>query len=316
MDDHSDKRVVYVALAGNAAITVMKFVAASFSGSAAMLAEAFHSFADTSNQVMLLVGLARAKKPPDDAHPFGHGKELYFWAFVVAVSIFFVGATLSIYQGIHKLFYPEPLKSFLLPISVLGASILFESYSFRVAYLAALKMKRRDGFMGFVDMAVRTKDPTVMVVLLEDAAALAGLIVASIGITIAHLTGSGVVDALTSVLIGIILLVVALFLARETKELLIGESATTEDRDRIKRVIAEVAGVVRSGPPMTMHLGPDSILLNLDVEFANGLTTDEVEAVIDDIEVRVKEAVPAVKRIFIEAETIRKRRGKPKGPDK
>ena len=309
MGNHSDKKVIYAALIGNGLITIMKFIAASVSGSAAMLAEAFHSTADTGNQVLLLFGLKRSKKPPDEKHPFGYGKEIYFWSFVVAVSIFFVGAALSIYEGVHKVMHPEPVKGFLLPIGVLALAMVFESYSWYIAYSAARKMKSkraRRGVAGYLDMAVRTKNPTILVVLFEDTAALIGLVIAAVGITLAHYTGLSIIDGITSILIGILLLCVALFLARETKELLIGESATRDDREKMHRALASIHEIEQTGALMTMHLGPEEILVNLEVEFIDGLDTDGVEAAIDKIESRLKQAVPAVKKIYIEAESLRK----------
>ena len=232
MRKHSDKKVIYAALIGNSAIAIMKFIVAAISGSAAMLAEGFHSAADSGNQIMLLVGHARSGKPPDDRHPFGYGKELYFWAFVVAVSIFFVGAALSIYEGINKLIHPEPVKSIILPLVVLGLAMIFEAYPWWIAFSEARKIKTGKGFTSFMDMAVRSKNPTVLVVLFEDTAALIGLLVAAVGITLAYTTKMSIFDAIASILIGVVLLVLALFLARETKELLIGESAGRRDREK------------------------------------------------------------------------------------
>lgn len=304
------KKVIYAALFGNGAITVMKFGAAFFSGSAAMLAEAFHSTADTANQLLLLFGLARSQRPPDDKHPFGYGKEVYFWSFIVAVSVFFVGAAFSIYEGVHKVLHPEPVESIAVPLAVLGAAVVFELYAFTIAYREARTLTKRGGIGGLLDMAVATKNPPVMVVLLEDSAALVGLVVAACGITAAYYLNMPVLDGVTGIVIGILLLFVAYFLARETKALLIGESATVEDREAMTRVLSSIPEITRTGTLMTMHLGPEEILVNLDVEFRDGLSTDEVEAVIDKLEHRLKQAVPAVKKIYIEAESIM---GHPKG---
>ncbi|MFC1516068.1 cation diffusion facilitator family transporter, partial [Thermodesulfobacteriota bacterium] len=193
---HSDKKIIYTALIGNSAIAIMKFVVASISGSTAMLAEGFHSTADSFNQVMLLIGHSRAARPPDDKHPFGYGKELYFWAFVVAVSIFFVGAALSIYEGVHKLFNPGPIKSLMLSLAVLFVSVLFEAYPWWVAFSEAKRLKKSKGFKGFFDMAVRSRNPTVIVVLFEDSAAMIGLFFAAVGISLAHVLQNPIFDAL------------------------------------------------------------------------------------------------------------------------
>jgi cation diffusion facilitator family transporter len=306
MKKHSDKKVIYAALIGNSAIAVLKFAVAALSGSAAMLAEGFHSTADSGNQLMLLIGLARAKRPADDKHPFGYGKELYFWAFVVAVSIFVVGAALSIYEGINKILHPEPVKSLLLPLIVLGLAMVFEAYPWWIAYTEAKKIKKGKGLYGYMDMAIRSKNPTVMVVLFEDTAALIGLMIAAVGITVAYTTRIAIFDAIASMVIGAVLLLLAVFLAWETKELLIGESAARRDREKIHQTICSMPEIRHCGRLLTMHLGPDDILVNIDVEFVDGLATDELEAAIDRIESRVKEAVPAVTRIYIEAKAVKK----------
>ncbi len=307
MRKHSDKKVIYAALIGNSAIAVMKFIVASISGSAAMLAEGFHSAADSGNQIMLLIGHARSGKPPDEKHPFGYGKELYFWAFVVAVSIFFVGAALSIYEGINKLLHPEPVKSLFLSLVVLGLAMVFEAYPWWIAFSEARSIREGKGYSSLMDMAVRSKNPTIMVVLFEDSAALVGLLIAAVGITLAYTTKMSIFDAIASILIGVVLLVLALFLARETKELLIGESAGRRDREKIHQTICSMPEISQCGSLLTMHLGPDDILVNIDVEFVDDLSTDEVEAAIDRIESRVKEAVPSATKIYIEAKAIKKK---------
>lgn len=310
MKKHSDKKVIYAALFGNSAIAVMKFIVAVFSGSAAMLAEGFHSTADSVNQLMLLIGLKRAARPPDENHPFGYGKELYFWAFVVAVSIFCVGAALSIYGGIKNLLHPEPVTSLFISLVVLGISVIFEAYPWWVAYSEAKSLKSEKGFSSFLDLAIRSKNPTVMVVLLEDSAAMIGLFLAAVGISLAHVTGMPFFDSAASILIGIMLFILALFLARETKALLIGESAGIKDRERIRQVICNVSEIKHCGQILTMHMGPKDILLNMEVEFIDNLSTDELEAAVERIERSVKAAVPAVTKIFIEAQSLKKKRTK------
>ena len=307
---HSDKKIIYAALIGNSAIAVMKFIVAFFSGSAAMLAEGFHSTADSVNQVMLLIGHKRAARPPDKKHPFGYGKEIYFWAFVVAVSIFCVGAALSIYEGIKKIMHPEPVKLLYISLIVLGISVIFEAYPWWVAYSEAKSLKSEKGFSGFFDLAVRSKNPTVMVVLFEDSAAMIGLFLAAAGISLGHITGIPLFDAAASILIGIMLFILALFLARETKALLIGESAGSKDRERIQQIICSVPEIKQCGQLLTMHMGPDDILVNMEVEFTDDLSTDDVEAVIDNVEQSVKAAVPAVTKIFIEAQSLKKKTAK------
>ncbi len=307
MKKHSDKKVIYTALFGNSAIAVMKFIVAVFSGSAAMLAEGFHSTADSVNQIMLLIGHKRAARPPDEKHPFGYGKELYFWAFVVAVTIFFVGATLSIYEGVRKIYHPEPVKSLFISLIVLGISVLFEAYPWWIAYSEAKRLKSKKGISGFLDLAVRSKNPTVVVVLFEDSAAMVGLFVAAVGISLAHITHMPVFDAAASIIIGVVLLILALFLARETKNLLIGESAGIKERENIQSVICSVPEVKRCGQLLTMHMGPEDILVNMEVEFIDDLSTDQMEVVIDRVEMEIKKAVPEVSKIFIEAESLKKK---------
>ena len=277
-----------------------------------MLAEGFHSTADSVNQVMLLIGHKRAARPPDEKHPFGYGKELYFWAFLVAVTIFFVGASLSIYEGVNKIFHPEPIKSLFFSLVVLGISVLFEAYPWWIAYSEAKRLKSKKGLSGFLDMAVRSKNPTVMVVLFEDSAAMVGLFVAAVGISLAHMTQLPVFDAAASIFIGVILLILALFLARETKNLLIGESAGIKDRENIRGVICSVPEIKTCGQLLTMHMGPEDILVNMEVEFIDDLSTDQMEAVIDRIEINIKKAVPEVTKIFIEAQSLKKRPSKSK----
>ncbi len=305
MKKHSDKNVVYAALAGNSAITVMKFVVAIFSGSAAMLAEGFHSAADTLNQIMLLIGFKRSARPPDEDHPFGYGKVLYFWVFAVSVSIFFVGGALSIYEGIRKTIHPEPLKSIYWSLIVISISILFEAYPWWVAFNEVKKLKRGTGLLSYVGMAEQSKNPTVIVVLFEDTAAIVGLIVAGLGISIAYKTGNSYFDAAASIVIGLILVGVAVFLAKETKGLLIGESASQDDRKKIRAAILSISRVRNCGNLLTMHMGPHEILVNIEVEFADNLSTDEIEQTVGQIEIRIKKAVPSVKKIYIEANALK-----------
>ena len=258
------------------------------------------------NQV-LLIGMKRSKKPADEEHPFGYGKELYFWTFVVAMSIFFVGGAFSIMEGTKKLFHPHEMGSITLAVTVLLLAIVFEAFVFFIALKEARKVSGGSSLAHFLNMAVTTKDPTIMVVLFEDSAALAGLVVALVGILATHYTGIGAFDAGASIVIGLILLYVAFFLARETKNLLIGECATVGDRLKIRDAIAGVEGVNVVGTVMTMHMGPEYILVNMEIDFADDLDATGVEKVVDTIEKRVKEAVPAVKKIFIEAENLMSR---------
>jgi divalent metal cation (Fe/Co/Zn/Cd) transporter len=208
--------------------------------------------------------------------------------------------------------HPEPVKALYLPLIVLGVSVLFEAYPWWVAYSEAKSIKSKKGFSGFLDLAVRSKNPTIMVVLLEDSAAMIGLFAAAIGISLAHVTGRPIFDAAASIFIGVVLFILALFIARETKALLIGESAGSRDREHIRQAICNVHEITSCGQLLTMHLGPEDILVNMEVEFLDGLSTDEVEAVIEKVEKSVKAAVPAVTKIFIEAQSLKKKSAKPK----
>jgi cation diffusion facilitator family transporter len=307
------KKAVLAALAANIIIALMKFSAAIFVNSAALLAEGFHSLADTVNQAFLLLGIRLSAKPPDSRHPFGYGRERYVWAFVVSLSIFIIGAVLSVHEGITKIIHPEPLRQPGWGILVLALSFFFDSYSWRIAFREMrVTIKRRGIFR-----AVReSKAPAIFIIFLEDSAAIFGLCIALGGILLTYLTGHPVFDGVASIIIGIILASVALVLFYETKSLLIGEGVSRADMRRIKEAIATVAEVKEAVNILTMHLGPEDILVNLDINFANGLSTDQVEQAIDKVEQAIRKELPAVKKIFVEAESLkratRRRRTKPK----
>jgi len=293
------KKVVVAALLANAAIATLKFVVAALTLSSAMLAEAVHSVADTGNQILLLIGLKRSQKSPDDTHPFGYGLEQYFWSFVVALMLFFVGAVVSVYEGVEKILEPHAIERAWLVFVILGASIVLETMSFRVAF-REFKRHRPAG-LGFLAAIRATKDASVAVVLLEDTAALLGLLLAFVGVGLAVITGQMVFDALASIAIGLLLAGVAFLLAAETRELLIGESASRADVARIRKAVAAYPGVTAVGKLLTMHLGPNSILVGINVDFENTLTAAQVEQIIEQLEVKIREAVPGVGKIFIEA---------------
>ncbi len=304
MHEAGNKRVIYAALAGNLGITLLKFIAAFLTGSAAMMAEGFHSAADSGNQLMLLIGHWRASRPPDEEHPYGYGQEIYFWAFMVSVTIFFVGALFSLFEGVEKLLHPHPVTGIKLSLTIIVIAAFLEAYPWLVAVNEVRKNRQYTGLRGFVRLILEAKDPTIMVVFFEDSAALAGLAVAALGITLAYHLQMPAFDALASLLIGLILLYISFILARETRNLLIGESASRENRQLIRRVVNAIPQVQRCGRVMTMHLGPENILLNLDIEFVDDLSTDEVEAAVDAIESKIREALPIVNKIYIEAESL------------
>jgi len=296
---HGSKKVIYAAAAGNTLIALTKFAAAILSGSSAMLSEGIHSLVDTGNQALLLLGLHRARRPPDTEFPLGHGKEIYFWSFVVAILIFALGSGISIYEGIHALQDPQPVGRPLLNYAVLSLAILFEGGSWRVAWqeFSAVRGRR-----SVVEAVQRGKDPTLFVVLFEDSAALSGLLVALICLLGSQQFGWLWLDGAAAVAIGLILAGTAAWLAHETHGLLIGESAGPEAAAAIREIAAREPGVERVNEVLTLHMGPDFILVNLSVDFADALPAGEVEAAVARMDTRIKQALPDVRRVFIEAE--------------
>jgi len=293
-------RVIIAALIGNSLIAVTKFIAAAFTGSSAMLSEGIHSLVDTGNQGLLLYGHKRAKLPPDRNFPFGHGKEVYFWSFIVALLVFALGAGISIYEGVRHILHPTPVSHPLINYIVLTAAMLFEG----VAWWFALKeFNKRRGQLGYLDAIQQSKDPTVFVVLFEDSAALLGLVVAFIGIALGQLTGNPLYDGIASVVIGLILAATATWLAYETKGLLIGESARSGTVDTIRRLAGELPGVEHVNEVLTMHMGPDYVLANLSLEFEDTLDAGTVEQRIRALTASIRTAHPEIRRVFIEAES-------------
>lgn len=295
----SSRKVIFVALSGNLAIAVTKFVAAILSGSAAMLSEAIHSSVDTGNQVLLLYGTHRARQPADERFPFGHGKEVYFWSFVVAILIFALGAGVSAFQGIQHMLHPRSMGDVDFSYAVLGLSALFEGGSW---LFALSEFRRRKGRWGYVEAVMRGKDPSFFLVLFEDTAALLGLAVAFLGIWLTEVTGIPYFDGAASVMIAMILGVTASWLAFETKGLLIGESANSSVIRGIREIAARHREVCHVNEVLTMHMGPNFILVNLSIDFENQVSAAEVEAVTEVMDKEIKAAYPQVKRVFIEAE--------------
>jgi cation diffusion facilitator family transporter len=292
-------RVVLAALAGNTLIAITKFVAAGFTGSSAMLSEGIHSLVDTGNQGLLLFGMRRARRPADEAHPFGYGAELYFWAFVVAILIFAVGSGVSIYEGILKLHDPHPIQQAWITFLVLALAMIFEGAAWWVAYRA---FDASRGRRSFVRALRESKDPAIFTVLLEDTGAMLGLLAAFIGIALAEITGDPRFDGVASIVIGLILAGAAIVLAIETKSLLVGESAAPEVRDGIRRIVQADPAVAGINELLTLHFGPHDILVNLSLDFAAGLTSDDVEAAVSRLEQALKQAHPEIRRVFLEAQ--------------
>jgi cation diffusion facilitator family transporter len=302
----SSKKVIYAALIGNALIAVTKFAASAVTGSSAMLAEGIHSLVDTGNQGLLLYGLHKAKKPPDEKFPFGHGKEVYFWSFVVAILIFAMGAGISLYEGVVHILHPEPVNNPMVNYVVLGFALIFEGGAWFFAFKA---FSRSKGQWSYVQAVQRGKDPTIFMVLFEDSAAVLGLIVAFFGIWLGQVTGIVYLDGIATVIIGLILGGTAVWLAYETKGLLIGESANREVVQSIREMAKQLSGVTHVNEVLTMHMGPEFILVNLSVDFRDGVASEVVQESVAQLDVRIKAKHPFVKRVFVEAEARRVRKG-------
>ncbi len=305
MEPASSRKTIYAAIAGNLAITASKFVAAFFSGSSAMLSEGIHSLVDTSNGLLMLLGLQRSKKPPDETHPFGYGKELYFWTLLVAILIFAGGGGMSLYEGVTHLLHPRPLEDPFWGYIVLGVAVFFEGISWTIAYR---EFHKAQGEQGLWETIHTTKDPTIFTVLLEDSAALLGLLAAFLGVYLGQQLGNPLFDSVASIVIGLILAAVAVLLAYESKGLLIGEGADSDLVANIRRITEADATVAKVLRVLTMYIGPEQMLLTLDVQFHPGLATVDLEAAIDRLEATIRLHHPEITRIFIEADTVGKQR--------
>ena len=296
----TSKRVVYAALAGNLAIAVTKFIAAAITGSSAMLSEAVHSLVDSINQLLMLYGIARAAKPPDEDRPFGYGRDLYFWAFIVALLVLALGAGVSVYEGITHLQHPEPIRQPLVNYIVLGAALLFEGTSWLIALRAFRASK---GKLGYFEAFRRSKNPTTFTVLFEDTAALLGLLIALIGITASQVWQQPAFDGIASIAIGVVLAISSLLLARETKDLLVGEPASPQVRNDILRIATADPDVRCANGVLTVQLGPDQIVAALSLDFEDALATPQIEACVDRIELAIKQAHPSVSVLFVKPQT-------------
>jgi len=294
------RKVIYAALIGNTGIAVTKFIAAAVTGSSAMLAESVHSVVDTGNQILLLWGLKQAHRPPDEHFPLGYGKEVYFWSFVVAILVFAVGAGVSLYEGIKHLVEPNPVEHATVNYVVILIAMVFEGSAWWFAWRS---FRRTKGDRGYLQAIRQGKDPTMFVVLLEDTAALLGLAVALVGVALGHITGNLYFDGAASVIIALILGCVACLLAWESKSLLIGEAADPEVQNTIREIVADQPGIKSVNELITMHMGPHHILVTLSVDFADDLSSQAVEAATTEFNRRIKDALPDVHRVFIEAES-------------
>ncbi len=299
-DSQSNKVVVYAALFGNLAIAMVKFVAAYITNSSAMLSEAIHSVVDTLNEILLLYGMKKSQQPADATHPFGYGRELYFWAFIVALMVFALGAIVSIYQGIQHIIKPEEILNPTINYIVLIIAILVEGTSWFVALKA---FKRTKGKQGYFEAFRRSKDPTTFTVLFEDTAALLGLFIALIGIFLAHRLNIPELDGVASVLIGIVLAVSAVLLARETKGLLLGETADPKLRENVLLIAQQDAAVFSANGVLTEQIGAHQVIASLSLEFKDNLTSDEIEACVNRIEAEIRQVHPEIVTLFVKPQT-------------
>jgi cation diffusion facilitator family transporter len=289
-------RTLWIAFAANMGIAVAQFVAAAITGSSAMLTEGVHSVVDSTNQLLLVWGRRAAKRPADELHPFGYGRELYFWSFVVAVMVFALGAGVSIYEGIIHIAEPEPAVSPLIAYGVLAVAFLLEGGSTLEAFK---EFRESKGKLGWVAAVRSSKDPPGFIVLLENGGAMAGIIVAAIGLAISQATGDPRFDGMASIVIGIILGVIAFFLAYESKALLIGEAADPELVNSLRALVAARTGVTAVGEVLTVHSAPDQITAMLSVDFEDGISARDVEILVCEIEEEAALHFPDVRRLYI-----------------
>jgi cation diffusion facilitator family transporter len=313
------RRTVLVALAANASIAVAKLVAGIVSGSSAMLAEAAHSVADTMNQVFLLYSLAMGDREADAEHPFGYGKDRFFWSFLAAVGIFVAGAGFSLYEGLSRIFGPEAeIGSYAIAYAVLAFAALAEGASLARAWrqTRAEAQERRQSHASYVRAS---RDPTTKTVLFEDSAAVVGILVAFVGVALHQATGNQLYDGLASVLIAVLLAVVAFTLGRDTRGLLIGEAATAEERAAITEIVEAHPAVDRLLELLTMALAPDRLLVAARIDLADGLSADEIERASSDLDRELRERIPMVWQVFLDAtprsEVARAGEGRPLATD-
>ena len=306
------KRAVYAALFGNLGIAITKFIAAIFSGSASMWAEAYHSSSDTFNQVLLLFGMKTSTKAASYRHQFGYGREMFFWSFIVATMLFGISGILSLEQGASSLLLGHyKLENVELSYAVLVIAFAFEANALRIAlkqFTREIKAKgEKIRFYTMIEHFKESKDTALLTVVVEDSAALLGILIAAIGIYLSDITGNSIFDAVSSILIGTILMFFAFFLAKENRGLLIGESITAKEYKSIVKSIQEIPEVNRLISMRTMHLSPEEILVGVQVNLVDGLDTDKIESVTDTIEQKIMQVVPNTNRDYIFVEIERER---------
>ncbi|WP_269913839.1 cation diffusion facilitator family transporter [Acinetobacter sp. HY1485] len=299
-EQNENKLVVYIALLGNLVIAIAKFVAAFITSSSAMLSEAVHSVVDTVNEILLLYGLKKSKQAPDASHPFGYGRELYFWAFIVSLLVFSLGSLVSLYEGISHILHPEPLQSATINYIILGISFICEG----ISWFAALKgFKKYKKNMGYFEAFRKSKDPTTFTVLFEDSAALLGLVVAFLGVYFSHTLALPILDGIASVIIAVILAVAAFLMARETKGLLMGEVADPALRQSIINIAQYDEAVLSANGVLTQQMGAQQVIASLSLEFKDGLTSDEIETVVNRIEATIKKQHSEIIALFVKPQS-------------
>ena len=304
------KKAIYAALFGNLGIAISKLIAALLTGSTSMWAETYHSFSDTFNQVLLLVGIRTSKKHVTERHPFGYGKEQFFWSFIVATLIFGISGILSLEQGLGSILGSEShrLENVSISYFILSISFVFEANALRIAlglFKNAIEDKgEKFGFMAIIKEFKESKDTAILTVIVEDSAALLGIVIAATALFISDITGNLVYDAIGSLLIGLMLMAFAFFLARENKDLLIGESMSKRDNQNIHQIVSQIPEVNKIVSIRSMHLAPEDVLIALEVSLVDNLDTDTIESVIDNIENKVKQVIPYAvsSKIYVELE--------------
>ncbi|MBW4520124.1 MAG: cation diffusion facilitator family transporter [Scytolyngbya sp. HA4215-MV1] len=304
----SSHKTIFAAIAANLAIAITKFIAASITGSSAMLSEGIHSIVDTGNEFVLLYGIQRSQRPPDENHPFGHGQELYFWTLVVAILIFSIGGGMSFYEGIIHLTHPHPMENPAWNYAVLGFAMVLEGFSWTVALKEFLPSV---GNRSLWQAIHASKDPTIFTVLFEDSAALLGLLVAFLGVLFGNLLHNPYLDGIASVVIGLILAIVAVILARESRGLLVGEGVDTATVKQLRSLVladSTVSGVLQL---LTLHFGPHEVLLNIEIQFHRNLSAEEVAQAIDRLESTIRRHHPDIRNIFVEAKSLTGRKNPP-----
>lgn len=302
--ESASKTAIVAAIIGNLLIAAIKFIVAALSGSSAMLSEAIHSVVDTGNGGLIFYGLRQSKKPPDEKHPFGHGRELYFWTLIVALSIFAVGGGVSFYEGVLHLLHPVKVENPFWSYVVLGTSFVFESISWSFGWKAFRKTRKGKNVLEAIH---DSKDPTNFTVVLEDSTAIIGLVIAFLGVFLGHQFGFPYFDGIASILIGLLLGLVALFLGYETKSLLIGEALEKGKLEDIRKIVTSEPSVEKVLNALTIYVGPADVVLTLELQFVKNITSDELRSVIRRIEREAREKYPEIKKVFYEAASLSER---------